>query len=112
MSVRAKFFVQSVSAYATGNGSVVLAPATRGSENKQWASATPSGKIELTINNPKAWEWYRDHLSEEVYVDFSLVPENLTDPAKHRFVEETDQSHYNRGRCVHCSMEPAAHKEA
>ena len=111
MSVRGKFFIKTCSAHAVGNGSVELAAATRGSENKQWAAASPSGSISLAINNKPAWDFFMDNVGREVYVDFTLA----ADPdAPHPFEEETTENHYNRGRCVRCSGNEDAeqHQEA
>ncbi len=56
MSVTARFFVAETTRYAYNADAtkVILSPATRGEENKQWAAATPSGRIEMTINNGAA----------------------------------------------------------
>lgn len=108
MSVRAKFFVKTTSAYAVGNGSVELAPATRGAENAQWAAATPSGTVQLTINNPPAFQWFVDRLGREVYIDFTEAPD-FTDPKTHDFVLFEQEGHYANGNCVHCSQPEAAH---
>lgn len=108
MSVKAKFYIKSISAYAVGNGSVALAPATRGAENASWAAATPSGSIEMTINNTSAWDWFRDNLGREVYIDFTLAPD-FTDPKSHEFVLFDQPDHYNNGRCLHCSLGEDVH---
>lgn len=79
--VGARFYVQSVTRLASGtraegyaqpapNIQVVMWPVTRGEENKQWASATPSGKIELTIGNPEAAAWFESMLGQDVAVTF------------------------------------------
>jgi len=106
--IRAKFFIRTTSAYAVGNGSVELIPATRGAENAQWAAATPSGKIEMTINNPPAFQWFVDRLGREVYIDITEA-DDFTDPKTHDFVLFEQEGHYNSGRCLHCSMDEAAH---
>lgn len=107
--VRAKFFVQTVSAYAAGNGEVIMKPATRGAENADWAEATPSGEYKMTINNPPAFDFFRDNLSREVYIDITLVNPDLADPTKHEFVLFAKQNHYGNGKCLHCGMPEDAH---
>jgi len=68
MAVRAKFFVASVNHLHNGhNGTdqtaiVTLAPVYAGKDgnpaNADWSKYTPSGKIEMTITNPKAHEQF------------------------------------------------------
>lgn len=43
---------------------------SKGEENKAWASATPSGNIELTIGNPEAAAWFNDMLGKDVAITF------------------------------------------
>jgi hypothetical protein len=77
MAVVARFYVQTVTkkAFNTGALNVILAPVTRGQENKSWASATPSGRIELTIQNESAAKWFDDRLAKEVAITFEDRPE-------------------------------------
>lgn len=70
MSVVAKFFVQTVE---THDGSptadrVVLGAVCRGRENRQWASATPSGHIQLAILNDRATAYFEQ--GQEYLVTF------------------------------------------
>lgn len=82
MAVRAKFYVQQVTKQATGGnwappapaGSVVLQPVLRGEENKEWASATPSGRIEMTIRG-EALPWFEERLGKDVAILFDDVAE-------------------------------------
>lgn len=75
MSVQARFFVQAITTYA-GNtgGQVTLAAVSRGAENKTWAAATPSGKIEMSVNNPAGFKWFQDLLGSEVAITFDVRP--------------------------------------
>lgn len=52
MSVSAKFYVLSPDPQFPAR--VVLQPVCRGVENRSWASATPSGRVELYITNEAA----------------------------------------------------------
>lgn len=54
---------------------VTLQAATRGQENKAWASATPSGKVTMTINNEAAGQWFRDRLGKDIAITFDDAPE-------------------------------------
>lgn len=73
MSVRAKFYVQSVTKFAAGDSvTVKLQPVCRGEDNKQWSKYTPCGLLEMTIMNELASEQFIP--GEEYYVDFTLAP--------------------------------------
>lgn len=68
MSVRAKFKCTSVTIREGGSRSVELWPAY-GEENKSWARATPSGKIEMGIDNPEAAVQFEP--GKHYFVDFT-----------------------------------------
>jgi len=80
MHVRAKFRVQEIKSQASyqtgGTGgkcqeSVRLVAATD-ERNKTWSKYTPSGSIEMQIDNPEALDQFK--LGECVYVDFTDAP--------------------------------------
>lgn len=75
MSVRAKFFVQEITrrAYNPGAVEVTLSAVSRGADNKEWAAATPSGSIKMSIQNESAAEAFYQ-LGDEFYVDFTPAP--------------------------------------
>jgi hypothetical protein len=80
MSVKARFNVNSITHTKHGNGWAHPAPvgsvklgAVGGEANKEWASATPSGSIEMTIGNPDALEWFNKKLGETVEITFGDV---------------------------------------
>jgi hypothetical protein len=69
MTVRAKFNVTEVSKFSHGGGKVTLAPVYGTSEeNKKFWKATPSGKIEMWIDNKEALDLFD---FGEYYVDFT-----------------------------------------
>lgn len=72
MAVRCKFYCHSVTQSVNG-GQVTLFPVSRGDENREWASATPSGKVELTILNDLAVAEFV--AGEEYWIDFTKAPE-------------------------------------
>lgn len=43
--------------------------AVHGEANKPWSVYTPSGVIEMTINNPAAYEQFK--LGQEFFIDFT-----------------------------------------
>lgn len=75
MAVLARFYVAEVTRYASlqgwadpaPKGVVVMRPVTRGEENAQWASATPSGEFKMTVSGP-AWPWFDERLGREVSI--------------------------------------------
>lgn len=68
--VRAKFNVAEITKWGNGGGGkVTLMPVIGGSdENKSFWKATPSGKIEMYIDNPEAMAAFD---FGEYYVDFT-----------------------------------------
>jgi len=86
MNVRAKFYVNSVTKYQepAGTGQVTLnavyqsKPGVDGNaceENYIFGKYTPSGTINMGIQNPPAFKFFEDALEAKrpVYVDFSLA---------------------------------------
>lgn len=84
MAVRAKFYVAEITQYATGTtrpgfadpapiGKVVLRPVTRGADNKDWASSTPSGMFEMTVHG-SAYPWFADRLAGELSILIEDAP--------------------------------------
>lgn len=71
MSVRAKFYVTEI-AKTTYGGRVNLAVVCRGQDNKEWASATPAGQIQMSIRNELAVEFF--DVGQEYFVDFTPAP--------------------------------------
>jgi hypothetical protein len=73
-TVRAKFFVQEITRRAHNpNGvEVTLSAVSRGKDNTEWASYTPSGQIKMTILNEVASSQFE--LGDEFYVDFTPCP--------------------------------------
>ena len=58
----------------------VVLSAVSGEENKTWAKYTPSGKIELLIDNPDAYDQFE--LGRTYFVDFSKAPAKEADETK------------------------------
>lgn len=71
MSVRAKFYVQSVLKTASSS-EVKLGAVCRGKDNAEWSAATPNGMITMTILNDVAAKFFEP--GEEVYLDFTPAP--------------------------------------
>lgn len=83
MTVRAKFFVESVTKYENQAGAfVVLSPVGYGKseENKAFWEATPAGRVEMSISNPGAAAQFAE--GQEFYLDFTPVTAQLMDVEK------------------------------
>jgi hypothetical protein len=77
--LRCKFAIAHISRRLGGRGLTLTA--VTGEENKQWAAYTPSGSMELTINNPNAFPLI-DALNpgDEMFIDLALVPKPTPKP--------------------------------
>ncbi len=73
--VRAKFQVSSITKHSYGPATTILLYAQCADsieENKRFAKYTPSGRLELTVDNPPAQEFFE--LGKSYYLDFTEVP--------------------------------------
>lgn len=72
MGVQARFYVAELTrqAYNPKHLSVKLQAVSRGDQNKDWAEATPSGQVTMTINNDPAAQWFADRLGQDVTITF------------------------------------------
>lgn len=79
MAVVARMFVQTITKNAWNKeaAQVTLAAATRGTENKEWASATPSANLTMTINNGAAAKFFEEAFATgaDVHVTLDLAPD-------------------------------------
>lgn len=78
MAVTARFFVDEITrrAYNPEHALIKLKPAyNNGEGNKDWAEATPSGSMEMQVNNPRAVEWFAERMSakSDIAVTFDDV---------------------------------------
>lgn len=73
--VRAKFNVSEITKYGNGGGGKVVLGAVTGhsEENKKFWQYTPSGRIEIWIDNPEAFKAFE---FGEYYVDFTKTENN------------------------------------
>lgn len=80
MTVRAKFMVTEIHRHAWDSGkgaTLVLQPQYDSSipEDRRFAQATPSGRMEMRVDNPGAIEALP--LGKQFYVDFTPVEEPI-----------------------------------
>lgn len=82
MSVVARFYVAEIkrTAYDPGAAHVTLQPVSRGPENKEWSTATPSGRIEMTIKNSPAAQFFINRLGKDIAITFSATEDDLQYP--------------------------------
>jgi len=76
-TIKAKFYVATITRHASATmsgyaepvplGEVVLRPVVRGEENKEWASATPSGELRMTVRG-RALPAFEKLLGEDVAI--------------------------------------------
>lgn len=70
MSVRAKFKLSSIIIYPTGKTLQFEAVHdTSTEENRRFTTATPHGRLEISVDNPTAAEQFE--IDKHYYVDFS-----------------------------------------
>lgn len=70
MSIKAKFYVASVEHFAGGGSRIRMQVVSRGAENKEWASATPSGQLEISLSTKATAQFV---LGKEYYLTFDLA---------------------------------------
>lgn len=108
--IRGKLFIQTVELQAgIAGGKVNLSFVARGAENATWAAATPSGTLTMQVNNPTAFEWFKEHIGSEVFMDLALADPALNDATKHDFMKFELEGHYVDGKCVHCGQAKENH---
>jgi hypothetical protein len=75
MQVRAKMEVVEVARNSWGGRKVTLQPRYDQAipEDQRFQKATPSGSIEMLIDNPPVAEYFEQNLGKQFYVDFSPV---------------------------------------
>lgn len=111
---RARFYVASTEEFGTPDangqcsGKVTLSAVSRGDQNKEWASATPSGTLTMHINNPPAFEAIRGIQRAGMDVDLVLTPVHVKRPEDgHPFRQSTADSgtaYGGEGRCGDCGF--------
>lgn len=74
MTVKAKFFCEYVKEMTWGS-EVALRAVTRGEDNKEWSSATPTGTFVMGIKNEVAAAQFK--AGKEYLIDINEVPEAL-----------------------------------
>lgn len=100
MAVQARFFVQSFTrSAASDHTQLTLVASSRGAENKSWAKWTPTGKLEMSVTNGPAADWFIEQLGKDIALTFE--PRPIVCPA---CKEETRPAgeHVDTLTCPHC----------
>jgi len=111
--VAARFYVAEVTGTAygpKGGGRVKLQAVSRGDQNKDWAAATPSGTIEMQINNPPAFRWFAGLLSEDIDLTFTAATRHEPDdghPFRESLADPTTA--YGPPNCGDCGWPEGKH---
>lgn len=112
--VRAKFYISGLKLYPGQNagGEVFLNAVSRGDRNKDWATATPSGELRMTVNNPSGFKWFEDMMATsratgkqpEVFIDISHSTDGWPGDG-HKFrAAEAAEGEYLHGMCGECGQ--------
>lgn len=76
--ITARFHVAEITSRSVRTGSanatIVLTPAYANGANKEWAAATPSGKIELQVSNPAAVEQFTEWMKSGQDLHLTFEP--------------------------------------
>lgn len=114
MNIRAKFYVTSLELLPGKDAGVRvnLSAVSRGDRNASWATATPMGTMQMTVNNPaaaQAWESFMRAAREtgkqpEVFLD--ITPSTDGWPCDgHAFrLADIPEGIYGHDQCGECSM--------
>jgi len=78
--VTARFYVAEVTRHPGSSGKVVLRAATRGEENRAWASATPAGSCEMSITNPAALDAFEEMRANDMDIAITFHPVDRVTP--------------------------------
>lgn len=114
MTVRAKFYLSSLELFPgqDSGGIIHMQAVARGDRNAQWAQATPSGSMQMTVNNPAGFEFFEQLMATsratgkqpEVYIDIAPAADGWAGDG-HKFrLAEVPETHYLYGKCGECSF--------
>lgn len=115
MTTRAKFYVSGLE-LLPGQGAGVrlkLQAVSRGDRNSDWATATPSGSMEMMIQNPRAVAWWEEFVQAsrrtgkqpELYVDIAPSEDGWPGDG-HAFSPSTGDpgTIYGPDKCAECGL--------
>lgn len=113
LKTRCKFYVSGVTLVPGTNAvKANLSAVARGDRNAEWAVATPSGSMELYINNPVAAEKWESFMREsrasgkqpEVFIDIYTSTDGWPGDG-HKFREaDIPEGVYGHGACGECGQ--------
>lgn len=113
MRLKAKFYVAGVTLLPGTQGvKLSLSAVSRGDRNAQWAQATPTGSVEMVINNPAAAAQVEEFMQAarrtnrqpEVFLDIAPSTDGWPSDG-HRFrLADIPEGIYGHGNCGECGM--------
>jgi hypothetical protein len=114
VATRAKFYVTGLTLLPPGQGCRLnLSAVCRGERNRDFATATPSGSMEMMIQNPAAVQWWEDFVNTaratgkqpELFID--IYPSEDGWPGDgHKFTPSGGEpgTIYGPDKCAECGM--------
>lgn len=112
MKTRAKFYISGLTLLpgATGAIQVALQAVSRGDRNASWATATPSGSLTMTINNPAAAQWWDDFMraaratgkQPEMFIDIEPATDGWPGDGHAYRPSAVTEGNYGHGTCGEC----------
>lgn len=113
MRLRAKFYVSGVTLLPGSQGvKLNMSAVARGDRNAGWATATPCGQVEMTINNPAAAQHVEDFMQAarrtgkqpEVFLDIAPSTDGWPGDGHAFRLADISESSYGHGKCGECGF--------
>lgn len=114
MATRAKFYVSGLTLLPGKDAGVRLnlSAVSRGDRNNQWSSATPSGSMEMLIQNPAAVAWWEDFMhtarstgkQPELFIDIYPSTDGWPGDGHPFRLAEPSHTGYGRDTCGECGQ--------
>lgn len=114
MHTRAKFYISGLTLLPGKDSGVKvnLSAVSRGDRNAEWATATPCGSMEMTINNPAAAKVWQDFMeqarntgkSPEVFIDIKPSDDGWAGDGHQFRLADVAEGIYGHGSCGECGL--------
>ena len=111
---RAKMYVSGLTLLPGKDAGIKLnlSAVGRGDRNAGWASATPMGSMEMTIQNPAAVAWWEDFMraarttgrSPELFIDIKPSEDGWPGDGHAFRLADVPEHHYGYGKCGECGL--------
>lgn len=114
MTVRGKFNIAGITLLPGKDAGIQvnLNAVCRGDRNATWARATPSGTIQMTVNNPAAADWFLQQLElsrksgryPEIFIDMARSTDGYPGDGHAFRLFDTQGYSYGEGTCGECGL--------